>query len=205
MGGAQQWGREEVAEVEYWRWSGFWHAYVGKQRWCIFILTNHFVALQKSRWSHCAGFSLKTQFSVSSSHYFAQCLFHFFSLPQSGITYIFCLIAQVFFKSPFRIKWSFSTVPSRKENNEQTRAPPCNEEEKRERFSTAIPNSSVSVLFFPLCADTNSYMGGWKYMFYAARRDGCIKAQSSHFYSFVSRWRGNEGVKQMPLLREQVA
>ena len=61
---------------------------------------------------------------------------------------------------------------------------------------------TLSLLFSLLSADTKSHMWDWKYMFYAAWRNGCIEAQSSHFYSFVPRWRGNEGEEQMLLLRE---
>lgn len=159
-----------------------------------FILTNHFVTLQqglakKSRWSHCAFLSVKMQFSICSRHYFAQCLFHFFH-PQSGITYVFGLIAEVLFKGPFHKNDLFQLCPLGKKTTNRQEYYLAIRKKKNRHFSTAIPDSSVSVLFFSLSADTNLHMGGWKYMFYAAWLHKSTK-QSFLFIclSLTGKWR----------------
>lgn len=171
-----------------------------------FILTNRFVTLQqglakKSRWSHCAFLSVKMQFSICSRHYFAQCLFHFFH-PQSGITYVFGLIAEVLFKGPFHKNDLFQLCPLGKKTT------------NRQEYYLAIRKKKIGILaqqfLIRVCLSFSFpslqiQICTWEAGNICFMRLGCIKAQSSHFYSFVSRWRGNEGVKQMPLLREQVA
>lgn len=159
-----------------------------------FILTNHFVTLQqglakKSRWSHCAFLSVKMQFSICSRHYFAQCLFHFFH-PQSGITYVFGLIAEVLFKGPFHKNDLFQLCPLGKKTTNRQEYCLAIRKKKNRHFSTAIPDSSVSVLFFSLSADTNLHMGGWKYMFYVAWLHKSTK-QSFLFIclSLTGKWR----------------
>lgn len=102
--------------------------------------------------------------------------------PQSGITYVFGLIAEVFFKSPFHKNDLFQLCPlGKKTTNRQEYCLAIRK--KKTHFSTAIPDSSVSVLFFP---SLQIQIRTWEAGNICFMRLGCIKAQSSHFYSFVS-------------------
>lgn len=85
---------------------------------------NHFAILQKgfirkSRWPYGVILSLKIQFSIRTSHYFLRSAYFIFS-PHSSITYIFYLIAEAFFKSPFHKNDLFQLCPlGKKTTNRQ--------------------------------------------------------------------------------------
>lgn len=97
-------------------------------------------------------FILKIQFLLEQGSISLQRLFHFFLPQHCGITYIFYVIAEVFFKSFFHKNDLFQLCPlGRKTTNRQEHSFPTG---KSLHFRRAILNSSVSVLFSSLFADT---------------------------------------------------
>lgn len=140
----------------------------------------------KSGWPHGAVCLWKYHFLFIQSAAFVQGSFHIFPPSHSGVTYIFYLIAETFFKRPFHKNDLFQLCPlGKKTRNRQEFCLAIGKKRERLCFSTVIPDSRVSVSFFSLPSLQMSHMGE-KYMCYAAWRDVYIKPQSSHFYSFVS-------------------